>query len=106
MSNTIYLVCVHHPDKADAFVLAERADLMGYTHFLDQGGKMLPRFMQSQADRLAKFFKRHKHCGRGCDHFTIAFDQAKDWDIPKPETLAEAVHAHLQVAANEPATDG
>jgi hypothetical protein len=100
MSNTIYLVCVHHPDKSDAFVLAERADLTGYVH-----GKLLPRYLQSQADRLAKFFKRHAHCGRGCDHFTIAFDKQKDWDLPKPAPVAEAVHLNLQVAANDAPTN-
>lgn len=88
--NTMYLVCVHHPDKADAFVLASRAQLHEYCS------------AHLYAPALHKWFAAHKHCGGGFDHFTIAYDQVKDHDLPKPAPLANGVHLALREAANEP----
>jgi len=92
--NTMYLVCVHHPDKADSVLLADRCDSDGKKHaYTSMVGER----------RLAKFFEKHAHCGGGFDHFTIAYTEQKDHDVPKPELLANGVHLVLREAANSPA---
>lgn len=94
--NTMYLVCVHHPDKAQAFALAERSDkASGYVNCIE-----IDRTYELQS--LEAFFKTHVHCGGGFDHFTIAFELAKDHDLPKPAPVADGVHMALREAANEP----
>ena len=94
--NTMYLVCVHHPDKADAFRLSQR-ERLGYG--IAAGRELRPpdRYVRS----LEKFLETHKHCGGGFDHFTIAYDQAKDHDLPQPAPIADAVHLALREAAND-----
>jgi hypothetical protein len=82
MSNTMWLVCVHHPDRTAAIQLGRRV-MHGYNR-------------APHAAKLEEFFERHKLCGGGFDHFTIAYDQAKDGDLPKPAPLADAVHAVLR----------
>lgn len=87
--NTMYLVCVHHPSPMEALCLGRRVGLKGYDH-------------APASAKVEKFFEKHKHCGGGCDHFTIAFEQPKDHDLPKPAPLADGVHLALREAANEP----
>ena len=93
MSNTMWLVCVHHPDKADAFRLSCR-ERQGYG--IAAGRELRPpdRYARS----LEKFFETHKTCGGGFDHFTIAYDLTKDHDLPTPNPCADAVHGVLRVA--------
>lgn len=95
--NLMYLVCVHHPDKADAFRLSQR-ERFGYGIAAGRELRPADRYVRS----LEKFLDTHRHCGGGFDHFTIAFGQVKDYDLPKPEPLANGVHLALREAANSP----
>lgn len=80
--NVMWLVCAHHPDRTEAIQLGRRT---------------IDAFNRApHAARLEEFFERHKYCGGGHDHFTIAYDRPKDWDLPKPAPLADAVHAVLR----------
>lgn len=64
---------------------------------------MEPYTSGRRADQaMDKFFEAHKLCGGGFDHFTIAYAQAKDHDLPNPEPLADGVHLALREAANTP----
>jgi hypothetical protein len=89
MSNTMYLVCVHHPEQIHALRLANRGiDFYKPARRIDQS--------------LERFLEDHKMCGGGFDHFTIAYAQTKDHDLPNPEPLADGVHLALREAANTP----
>lgn len=91
MSNTMYLVCVHHPEQIHALRLGMRDDR------LTDGYKRVPL-----AARIEAWLAEHRICGGGHDHFTIAYAQAKDHDLPNPEPLADSVHLTLREAANTP----
>lgn len=80
--NTMWLVCVHHPDRTQALQLGRR--VFG----------AYDKVPHKQA--IEAFLHEHATCGGGFDHFTIAFDQPKDHDLPKPAPLADAVHAVLR----------
>lgn len=82
MSNTMWLVCAHHPDRTEAIQLGRR---------VSDGFARAPH-----AAKLDEFFEQHKLCGGGHDHFTVAFDRPKDWDLPTPAPVADAVHAALR----------
>jgi hypothetical protein len=86
--NTMYLVCVHHPEAMHALRLGRR-NLDGYN-------------IAPTSAKIEKFFAEHKLCGGGFDHFTIAFELAKDHDLPLPKPVADGVHMALREAANEP----
>lgn len=83
MSNTMYLVCTHHPEPIHACVLADRDhNTDGYEPSTTNA-------------KLQKFLTEHKLCGGGFDHFTLAFARPKDGDLPKPKPLADVVHLTL-----------
>lgn len=95
----MYLVCTHHPDKAHAFILASRE---GRAFEPDVSwNKLAPRPAERYGKALEKFLKAHAECGHSLDHFTIAFDQPKDHDLPKVEPVADRVHAALERAKQE-----
>ncbi len=96
MSNTMYLVCVHHPEPVLSLRLASR------TLVRDRSGDMEPYTVYKRTqENMERFFEAHKLCGGGFDHFTIAYEQTKDYDLPTPAPLADAVHLSLRDAANE-----
>lgn len=80
--NTMWLVCIHHPDRTQSLQLGRRV-MRGYSR-------------APHAHDIERFFREHEGCGGGYDHFTIAFDLGKDHDLPKPAPLADAVHAVLR----------
>jgi hypothetical protein len=84
MSNTMYLVCVHHPEQVLSLRLGVR-EMDGYNH-------------SPRSSVIEAFFNAHKLCGGGLDHFTIAYEQTKDHDLPIPAPVANAVHGVLRVA--------
>ena len=87
-ANLMYLVCRSHPERVNSLVLGKR-NAGCYGKVPD------PR-------QVEKWFEQHAFCGGGRDHFTIAYDQTADWDVPKPAPVADAVHAVAR-AANEEA---
>ena len=89
--NTMWLVCVHHPERTQALFLGRRM-IRGYSRTCSQ-------------KELEDFYRDHETCGGGFDHFTIAYDRDKDHDLPKPAPLADAVHATLRNPP-EAANDG
>lgn len=91
VGNTMWLVCVHHPDRTQALCLGRRST-RGYNTRVDE-------------KTLHNFYREHEGCGGGYDHFTVAFDFDKDHDLPKPAVLADAVHAVLRDPP-EAANDG
>lgn len=46
---------------------------------------------------IAHGWKQHMGCGRGCDHFQLAYHRPQDWDVPKPaeKTVAGGVRLSL-----------
>jgi len=101
MSNTMWLVCTHHPNQVDAFLLADRSPRR------DMSGRMSPyssALHAPDAESIAannarrafeKFLRVHAHCGTGFDHFSIAYEKPKDHDVPLEKPLANAVHLTL-----------
>lgn len=88
--NTLYIVCIHHPDQVHACRLASR------TLVRDMSGDMQPYTCPRRVDQhLEKFFEDHKLCGGGFDHFALAFERPKDHDLPTPAPLTEAVNEAL-----------
>jgi hypothetical protein len=86
MSNTMYLVCVHHPDRVHSFRLGSRGTCTRYV----TGARI--------GQKLDDWLELHATCGGGQDHFTLAFDLTKDHDLPIPAPVANAVHGVLRVA--------
>lgn len=80
MSNRLYLVCSHCPDRAQSFALGERG-VDGYRS-------------QSETKGLQKWFDAHRHCGNNHDHFTVAYDFPKNHDMKSVEA---GVHKALRV---------
>jgi hypothetical protein len=70
-ANRIFLVCQHHPEMDQALLLAERGgNDVGYD--------------PAKYKHADTFFEKHAHCGRGLDHFQIAYNRPQDWDVPQP----------------------
>lgn len=80
--NTLWLVCNFHPDRTQALQLGRR--VFG------------PFGRAPHAKDIEAFYREHAGCGATLDHFTLAYDQAKDHDVPKPAPLSDAVHAVLR----------
>lgn len=87
MSNTMFLVCTHHPDRVHSLRLALRNAIADGYHRVPLSA------------RIESFLETHKHCGGGCDHFTLAFELPKDHDLPKIEPVANGVYVALTDAA-------
>lgn len=96
MSNDMYLVCTHHPDRVHSFRLAHRRyPLSCYITAVSA------RKLDSS---LNDWLEEHAKCGASRDHFTIAFDEPKDHDLPKIQPVANGVHLAL-VSSTEPRSD-
>jgi len=70
-ANRLFLVCSHHPNLEDALCLADRA-----------GNDV--QYILTSLRRADDWFAKHAKCGRGCDHYQLAFHHPMDHDIPKP----------------------
>lgn len=89
MSNVMYLVCTHHPERVHSFRLAIRGTK---TQYVSSG------IRRQLADKLEEWLEEHRDCGGGFDHFTLAFDQPKDHDASAPpDKIANGVHAALHL---------
>lgn len=83
-ANRLFLVCSHHPGIEHALCLGERAG--------NDAQYILPSMK-----RADDWFAKHARCGRGLDHFQLAYHRPQDWDIPKPaeKTVAGGVRLSL-----------
>jgi hypothetical protein len=70
-ANRLFLVCSHHPNFEDAFCLGERV------------ANDVQYFAPSNK-RMDDWYGKHMGCGRGCDHFQLAYHRPLNWDSPKP----------------------
>lgn len=70
-ANRLFLVCSHHPAIEDALCLGERvANDVQY---------FIPNMK-----RADDWFEKHSNCGRGKDHFALAYHRPQDWDVAPP----------------------
>lgn len=83
-ANRIFLVCSHHKSFDQALLVSERTDAETQYTFA------VPK-------RADEWFAKHQACGRGCDHFQIAYMRPMDWDVSPPaeETVAGGVRLAL-----------
>jgi len=83
-ANRIFLVCSHHKAFEHALLIAERVDAQ------TQYTSAVPR-------RADEWYAKHQACGRGCDHFQIAYMRGLDWDVSPPaeDTVAGGVRLAL-----------
>lgn len=86
-ANRLFLVCTHHQSLEDALLLADR------------GGNDV-QYLAASMRRADDWFAKHSRCGRGCDHFQLAYHRTQDWDVPQPaeNTAAGAVKLNLALA--------
>lgn len=80
-ANRLFLVCSHHPKFEDAFCIGERGT--------SQAQYTAPRFKG-----MDDWYARHMGCGRGCDHFQLAYHRPPDHDLPKS---ADPIKASVRV---------
>ena len=69
-ANRLFLVCSHHQSLEDAFCIGERANGEG-------------QYMAASVKRMDDWYAKHMRCGRGCDHFQLAYHRPRDWDVPE-----------------------
>lgn len=89
-ANRIFLVCSHCRELEAAFALAERSD----------GNAQYSVASMKRAD---DWFAKHQRCGKGVDHFQIAYHRPLDWDVSPPaqDTPAGAVRLALVNGSSE-----
>lgn len=93
-ANRIFLVCSHCRELESALLLAERAD--GDAQYIAASTK-----------RADDWYARHQRCGRGSDHFQIAYHRPLDWDVPELATKAAcAVRLALATSGATAETNG
>jgi len=85
-ANRLFLVCTYHPSLDEALCLAER------------GGNDV-QYILATLRRGDDWFAKHSKCGRGCDHFQLAYHRPHDWDVAPPaeDTVAGGVRLSLAV---------
>jgi hypothetical protein len=83
-ANRLFLVCSHHPAIEDSLCLGER------------GGNDV-QYLTPNLKRADDWFMRHAECGRGRDHFQLAYHRPVDWDVAPPaeRTVAGGVRLAL-----------
>lgn len=83
-ANRLFLVCTHHESLEDALLLADR------------GGNDA-QYLAASMKRADDWYARHMRCGRGCDHFKLAYHRTPDWDVAPPaeNTVPGAVRLNL-----------
>lgn len=69
-ANRIFLVCSHCREIESALLLAERND----------GDSQYTAASMKRAD---DWYARHQRCGRGSDHYQLAYQRPIDWDMPE-----------------------
>lgn len=74
MANRLFLVCSAHPEPENALCLGERGI---------QSALYEP---STDAQRLARFFKRHETCGTGPDHYQLAHRRPQNHDVATPQS--------------------
>jgi predicted N-acyltransferase len=70
-ANRIFLVCAHCRELESALLLAERAD----------GDAQYTAANMKRAD---DWYARHQRCGKGVDHYQLAYHRPIDWDVSPP----------------------
>lgn len=70
-ANRIFLVCSHCREIEASLLLAERAD--GHAQYI-----------MASTKRADDWFARHQRCGRGVDHYEMAYNRPLDWDVSPP----------------------
>ena len=86
-ANRLFLVCSHHPNLADALCVGERANNEG-------------QYTAPSLKRMDDWYAKHMGCGKGCDHFQLAYNRPQDWDIPKTaDPVAGTVRLELAKAS-------
>jgi len=83
-SNRLFLVCSHHPKIEDSLCIGERTG--------NDSQYLLPSMK-----RADDWYAKHMGCGRGLDHFALAYHRPQDWDVPQPaeRTVAGGVRLAL-----------
>lgn len=83
-ANRIFLVCSHHQRFEEALLIAER-----------DGNDA--QYIAANLKRADDWFAKHMRCGRGCDHFKLAYHRTPDWDVAPPaeHTVAGGVRLSL-----------
>lgn len=81
-ANRLFLVCSHHPQIEDALCLADRADATA-------------QYTIASVRRADQWFAKHAGCGRGCDHFQLAYHRPQNHDTPK---VADPVPTAVRLA--------
>lgn len=82
-ANRIFLVCSHCRELESALLLAERAD----------GDAQYTAASMKRAD---DWYARHQRCGKGVDHYQLAYHRPIDWDVSPPApAVASAVRVVL-----------
>lgn len=86
-ANRIYLVCEQHQGPEDALLIAER------------GGCEVP-YDAANFRNADRWFNKHADCGRGKDHFKLAYGRPLDWDIAPPAEATVAGGVKVAMALN------
>lgn len=90
-ANRIFLICSFHPSFDDSLLLAER-------HGNDA------QYLAASQKRADDWYAKHMRCGRGCDHFKLAYNRPLDWDVPPPAegTVAGGVRLAMVNGSERP----
>jgi hypothetical protein len=75
-ANRLFIVCSHHTNLADAFCIGERGNSEG-------------QYKAPNLKRLDDWYEKHQGCGRGCDHFQLAYHRTRDWDVSPPAAVID-----------------
>lgn len=78
----MFLVCSHHQNPEDALCIGERGTQEG-------------QYLAPPLKRMDDWYAKHMGCGRGCDHFQLAYQRPQDHDLPK---IAEPVPTAVRLA--------
>jgi len=79
--NRLFLVCLHHPEVQHALILGKRLGT-GY-------------FRPPQTREILEWMEQHATCGGDLDHFAIAYEKPKNWDLAVKKPVSGAVHLAL-----------
>jgi hypothetical protein len=83
-ANRIFLVCSKHPKLEDALCIGERATGEG-------------QYLAPSLKRMDEWYAKHMGCSNGCDHFAMAYNRPRNWDVPKPADTV-AANVRLEIA--------
>lgn len=86
-ANRLFLVCAHHPSLDQAFCIGERL-----------GNDV--QYVSPNLKRMDDWYAKHMGCGRGLDHFQLAYHRPHDWDVPPPAEDTVAGGVRLAIASD------